>query len=536
MTRRHGDRRGPLRQVRARLGRVPAAVWAITALHVALLTMWAQLTPIDQAPDEAAHASLVRRLTDGRPYPDYDTFHPSTAAMRSSLVHRPGVATRGGPLWLTPENAPPSGERASADDLGGLQPWAHANQISQHPPLYYAIAVPVLKAKRAVLGEGGPIERGRIVLRLFNVALIAPLPLLAWATARRIGAGQGAAATAATFPLAVPQLSHIGSSINNDGLLILLGGLLSVGVATIARGDDRCRTAVAAGVVTGLALWTKAHAFAFVPWLVIAYAAPLWHDRGRWRRQTGAAAIAVGTALATGSWWWVRNLIRHGELSPSILSGAFPAPPDFEPRLPGYLADNVPRFAQRFWGSFGSFVAPVTPALVVAATVITVGACVAAFAPARTPRLAPPTTRSRLAALAAVVPGLAVLVAVNAWGYYRDSGIEAAVQGRYLFGALVPLAVVAAVGIARVMGREAPLVVLGGAIVLQVDGIRAALRAFWAEPDASLWRSAEAARAWSPLPDSIATVTGLLVAALLAASLARLWRDRSDRSGRPAAG
>ena len=43
------------------------------------------------------------------------------------------------------------------------------------------------------------------------MALVLPLPLLAWATARRMGRrGDRAAVVAALKPLALPQLTYIG--------------------------------------------------------------------------------------------------------------------------------------------------------------------------------------------------------------------------------------------------------------------------------------------------------------------------------------
>ena len=68
------------------------------------------------------------------------------------------------------------------------------------------------------------------VLRLLSAALLLPLPLLAAAAARRLGAGPPVAIAAALLPLGVPQLAHVGASLNNDVLLVLLGAL------SVARG------------------------------------------------------------------------------------------------------------------------------------------------------------------------------------------------------------------------------------------------------------------------------------------------------------
>ena len=96
-------------------------------------------------------------------------------------------------------------------------------------------------SRNLIPGSGAAaLDRDWYVMRLFNVMMLVPLPLLAWAAARRLHVGEAAAITASVVPLAVPQLLHIGSSINNDNLLVLLCSILAVLVAqcsTVMTGD-----------------------------------------------------------------------------------------------------------------------------------------------------------------------------------------------------------------------------------------------------------------------------------------------------------
>jgi hypothetical protein len=70
-------------------------------------------------------------------------------------------------------------------------------------------------------------------------------------------------------------------------------------------------------------------------------------------------------------------------------------------------------------------------------------------------------------------------------------------QGRYLFGALVPLSIVVAIGLLHALGRWSPVAVLGAALVMQFDAARVGLRAWWADPDASVTRSLDALVRWA---------------------------------------
>lgn len=512
---------------RARLVRLPRAVpvhvWTITALSGILLLGWTQLVPLGQAPDESGHAALIERTADGRPYPDFDDFHPYESAMRAWLSYRPGVPTGAG-TWLTAENAPPRHDRPTRDDLGGRRPFSHANQLSQHPPLYYGAMGGSLRLIRALPEGERSLDREWHLLRLLNVALIAPLPLLAWATARRLGAGDVESTVVALVPLTIPQLFHIGSSINNDNLLILLCAVLSLLLAGVVRGDRRWRTALGAGVLVGLALWTKAPAFLLLPWIAVAYSLPAFVGRNlaiarRWGPQLSRLAAAAATALLVGGWWWARNIVRHDELSPSILDDPAVAPPDtIDTSVATYLRRYVPTLVHRFWGNFGAYQAPLTPVLVATATAAAVAVIVAALWPRRTEGRIGSTgvSRRHVVGLLVLLPMLATAAFGFAYRTFRSTGIMAAIQGRYLFGALVPLATTLGIGASRLLRSRAPAVALTVAVAMQVDAVRVALRAFWAEPDASVERSLAALSAWSTWPIAVqlawlAALVGLLI-------------------------
>ena len=115
-------------------------------------------------------------------------------------------------------------------------------------------------------------------------------------------------------------------------------------------------------------------------------------------------------------------------------------------------------------------------------------------------------------------------------------------QGRYLFAAIVPFAVVVGAGAGRLLGRRAPALVLAAAALMHLEAGRVGLQNWWAEPDASVQRSIAAALRWSPWPTVI--IGAVIVAAAVFAAIAvvasvRLWRAqdgvalRSQRAARP---
>ena len=263
-----------------RRGRVPVVVLAATMAFGLLGAVWSVVAPLGEAPDEPAHLALVLHLADGHGYPAYDGLTNQAAIIR--LCRTYASATRACPregepvtptsMRLHPRSeAPDKADRPAWDDEGGDASVGQINQMPQHPPLYYQAMATVLRAERAV--NGGPMSADRelALLRLVNAAMLAPLPLLAWWAARRFRLGEGAAVTASVAVFAIPMLTHIGSTLNNDNLLTLLAAVGAALLAGVLRGDRSLRTAVAVGAVAGLALLTKAFGMVLIPAIVVAY-------------------------------------------------------------------------------------------------------------------------------------------------------------------------------------------------------------------------------------------------------------------------
>jgi len=514
-------------------------VWAATALLAGLLVFWSLLTPIERAPDETTHADLVFHLAEGGSYPEYDGRMVGAAALGIRIQH---LLLSGGNT-LTADSAQPRSERPTFDELGGDEPgeWAGTqlrNQMPQHPPLYYRAAALVVTVERAVMpGPDWSFEREWLLVRLFSAALVLPLPLLTWLAARRLGASDAVSRAAALFPLAIPQLAHVGASINNDTLSVLLSAVLAVLLAGVLRGHPTRTTAVVAGLVCGLALLTKTYGLVLVIWTVLAYLAAAWRRPSRRREMTTSAVIAVTTAALVGGWWWIIKLVRYGTPNPSVVNDFFPDRPGFSPDVAWWARQTLVWLSERFWGTFDWLTVPMNRWVLFAASVVAAAAVLAAFSPRRVrwlPGPVAPLSRVRLAAYGSIVPLVLAFILPASWSVYARSGRVQGLQGRYLFVALVPLAILVGIGLARLVGRWAAALVLGWSVVMVLEGWRVALRAWWGAPGASVMGSLHAVDAWNPVADQTIWAALALVAVSFAALVTAVARATVQGSDAPA--
>ena len=453
----------PLLFLRVEVRRVRAgALLLVTALWAGLLLGWLQLTPLYRAADEPTHVDLVLRLADGGSYAAPGTLDVDPRVRASfplaglSSAERPELAALY-PLPYATTDVPP--RDVPFDELPsdpGLTPFA--NQMTQHPPLYYLLLAGATHVLPGFDGWSFPHQLG--ALRLVSALLLLPLPALAAAGARRLGAAPPVQLTAALLPLAVPQLAHVGGSVNNDALLVLLGAAAALPLLAVSRGDVTRRTAVVVGVLLGLALLTKAWAIGLVAWAGLAYGlALLGSARDRRGRALTSGLLAGGLAMVVGGWWWVANVVRFGALQPQGMD-LLPAR-DVDRDLVAFTAGMLKRLTASTWGNFGWLeVQLAEPVRVAAALVVVLG-----LASAVARRSEVPWARAASGvALAALCVQFAVVYQQSLKNYLRG-GYFAGLQGRYLYSFVAVVAVLVAVGLSRLLPARtrhlAPLLALG---------------------------------------------------------------------------
>ena len=456
----------------------------LTLLVVGVAATWALLTPPLRAPDEPAHLDSVLRLAygGGWPRPGDAVIAPVVAHARADvaldsdlpgawLVHPGRLAFADAPIvpaaqraHVTAANALPDGPPVTPEDV---------DQMTQHPPLYYAVGAALLHVTGLTHARW---DVQLLALRLLDVLLLAPLvPLAAWSALRLTGS-RAAGLVAGAFPLLVPQVGHIFGAVNNDALVALVGGAVTALCVRVLTGDRRWGTAVLLGVVLGLGLLTKVMVAFLAPVVVLAY---LLAPEGR--RSLGRVAAVAGTALAVGGWWWVRNLLVYEAVQPVGLDrvrvegtpGTFPH----------FLMVAWRTTALTFFGDFG-WVELRTPSAFWLTGAVVVLALAGVAVTAR--------RGWRAGLVLAVLPAALVGgVVLNAWPYYRDHGEVVGIQGRYLFAGLAALAVLVALAVHRLAGGAerrvrvaAPAVLLVG-LAVTTYGLALAFRGFYGGPGTS---------------------------------------------------
>ncbi|PZE84976.1 hypothetical protein DEI91_05845 [Curtobacterium sp. MCBD17_032] len=456
---RHDDTQGGVPPL-SRAERI--SVIAVTAAFALLLTLWAFVTPMFAAPDEAAHYDAAEQIAIGNGWPDPGTMD-LLAVTYAEQGQRSTVA---------------SADRATVADLIATNPGFHdyPNQMSQHPPTYYAVAALVLKA---VGFFHHPWDVGVMALRLFNVLMMIPLPFLVWSTVRRVTRSPRTAVVGALALFAVPQLAQIGSAVSNDVPVFLLGAVITWLVARTMTGDHRWSTLVWLGVAVAAVCSVKGTGLPTVPFVAVAL---LVAGRGVLPLRTRIARTAVtGTVVAVlGSWWWIRNLVLFRTLQPKgadELRVLKPWGDQTSADFGGFLNVVWDRLSTSFWGQFGALQFPMTPILTDTLTVIALAAVIG-WAFRRSP--------SRdVVVVMALLPAITLVVQVqDNFQSYDDTQVIAGVQGRYLFASLTALITVSAIAWHRLLSawtdRERFATVVRWAFpLIALYGLTVAYRGFY---------------------------------------------------------
>jgi hypothetical protein len=494
-------------------------VWLILVLHVAVVLWQTALFPNFRSPDERQHVDLITQVEQGVawPWPDPGTLRMAQGSgaggfTKSNRIDRP--------LHLADRPLPPRADRPSYQSAGGTAPLTTQprNQLIQHPPLYYVAGAAVLQV---VPGwDRIPFDLTYLVLRWWNVLLAAALPLLLWAVARRLRLPEPLPVAAALVPLAIPELTHNESAVNNDNLLILLYAVLTLLVVRVLTGDTSRRTALAIGAVGSLALLTKGFALLIPLWVGLAYAVALFR---RTDRRPAARALAFAwLATVPGLAWWIHNRIAYGSLQPH---GRFASVPDLAAHYP--FTDGGAHWLLRLLERMNTlfFVHDQTgdqahhaPWLMALAAALLMAAGVGVTLSLRTLK------RSTALVLLFPMAGLLAIVAKGSYEQFAATHTYAGMQGRYLYGGLIGLAVVALAALRRLpaaVSRAAPLCVLLFAILIQTVYIGYTVKLFWLPANGNLLAALRAIAAWYAFPPAVlALIVTTLLASLAAALVA----------------
>ncbi|MGI8694438.1 MAG: DUF2142 domain-containing protein [Geodermatophilaceae bacterium] len=519
---------------------IPVLVRCALALFAAVLVGWTVMTPAYRAPDEPQHVSAVLGLVQGEGWPKPGDANLNPGVLRSQVIigfveqqdqptsrgnTLPGVhiaqgAPAGRALYSAQQPSPPD-QRLPYAALapGGLTDIT--NQMTQHPPAYYAVQAGVLIVLDA---EDWRFDRQLALMRLVSVAMVVWLPLLAYLLVRRLTGSTTLGSAAAFLPIGVPQLVHVGSSVNNDALIVLLGAILVTQLAYVLTGARSTLLLGSIAVVLGIGLVTKGTMLTALPVVAVAVTLGLHSSRSWWRAAAGGLAVLAG-AFVVGGWWWGLNLVRYGTVQPNGF-GVERARTGRSLPVDEYGAHFLELLNSSAWGNFGWLELPLNTTLT---TGLTVGVAVGALA-----ALGSRNARRPLIVLA-VFPlvTLAVLFATVYASHLRDGRFNG-VQGRYLFGALLTVVAAVAVGLgvlarlARVSERWLVPLAATASAALAAYGALAAFRGFYVDVGVGMGQAWDLMTAWSPWPewlvDTVAVAAGLLL--LLVPVAAIVWAAR----------
>jgi 4-amino-4-deoxy-L-arabinose transferase-like glycosyltransferase len=402
------------------------ARWLLVPILLAYVTIaigYARATPRWNNPDEPAHVNVVRYLV--------------------STGHLP-VLTEGD--W-------------DADLLARLTTAWFPNDYevdairyeSHQPPLYYLLAAPVY---RLTLTQ--PLNRQILALRFVSIVFGAIGVAAAFVAGREAAPAEPiiAVLTAATVAF-VPMYTAISAAVNNDSLANALAAITLAALMIGRRRGFSDRWAVGLGVLVGAVVLTKLTIYVFVPIvlgvLLLAGRKSLTGDAPWWQALRWPAVASI-TGLVVSGWWLVRNALIYGPLDIFALQ-RHDAIVVGQPRWTSVDLESLGFFLKiifrSFWGVFGWMGVVLDDGfywLYLALTLLAVGgyifgARLASRTPPRAPHGAPPIRRGLchrglLAWATLLVCGEVV--------YYNLTFIQP--QGRYVFPALVPIAILLATG------------------------------------------------------------------------------------------
>ncbi len=399
----------------------------IIALHLILGLVYWSHTAYGVAPDEAFHGLYVRHLAVDHALPVF-----------------------------------------SASDTGDYE--AH------QPPLYYALGVPFYLTAKA-LGVDDP----GVAVRLLSLILGALSILVVYGTIKALIPGrQSTGLACAGFVALLPMHLALSSSVGNDILAELVFGVALLLMVRLFVTGPTMWTGLLLGLVLGLGLLAKTTCALLFPVAVLTYIL-LWR-RGTLmaRRAVSEMAAMLGISLLVGGWWLVRNVMLYGDpfaLSQFNQAFSHTAKPEFFLVGQGmtwtgyFILVGALTFAS-FWGVFGHmrvFMPTWVYLFLATISLVALVGSVRSFVALRRESVG-----QRDALLVVMAVGALVLLS-----FIRFNLSFFQAQGRYLYPAIIPIALTFVLGIERLLPERnrtlSAAVVNGGMLLLTLTALATAV-------------------------------------------------------------
>ncbi len=425
-------------------------VAVLALLSFALFTAYSLATPLFEASDELWHYPFVQRLATGGGLP----------------IQRPGQTDSDAP-WRQEGSQPPLYYAMSAALSAPFDSsnWRELRRLNPHADM----GVPTRDGNsNAILqtpADAFPWTRAALAVRasrLASILLSTATVVLAWLAASEVFREPAPLRRlmVMVFVACVPMFAYISGAINNDNAAVTFstaGLWWALRLIRLRRWD--ARSALIAGVVTGLASLSKVSGLGLAGLFAVACLLSAWPTSGdlraRLRGFSGAlpgvlrfgAILAAVTGVIAG-WWYLRNVVLYGG---DVLgwSAFLDAVGRREP--PADLAklwSEREGFFWAFWGVFGGLNVIMPPWIYDVLLGVTAGAGIGLAlglarrrSRGRQPASQPEDGWRSRQALAMAAFALIVFVGLLRW-----SALTPASQGRLMFPCI------AAVGMAWVYG------------------------------------------------------------------------------------
>jgi 4-amino-4-deoxy-L-arabinose transferase-like glycosyltransferase len=411
----------------------------VILIYLLLGSLYAVYTPAWQAPDEPAHYNYIQYLAEQHRFP----------------VLKPGDFPVEYLEEIKSARFPP--------DMS----IAPIRYEFHQPPLFYLLAVPVYRL------FGGALYP----LRLLSVMLGGVLLVIVYWAVLALAPGRSALALGAmAFVAFLPMHVAMTAATNNDTLAELLAALilllliryLKIPSSFPERGEE-AQLLVLLGITVGLGLVCKSPLYVMPVLVLVAIAIRhLWLDSDPplWWQTVRAAGLFLLPAIGLALPWWLRNLTVYGRLDflglgrhDQVVAGQLRTA-EFVARFgPAALVrDFLVTSFRSFWGQFGWMGVLLDQRLYQLLAILSALALFGfLFWAACIWRRRGEYPRWQWAAGGLVA--LSGLFTLGSYLWYNSQFVQH--QGRYLFPALIPIALAVALGWREVLRRERALLTAG---------------------------------------------------------------------------
>lgn len=416
----------------------------ILVLYAVLASHFAIRTPDWQVPDETAHYSYIQQLAETGEIPviEHGDWVQDYQVMLTNCRFHPAVTTG------NPERADNSAYLNACGYDPQIARGIETVQYEDHqPPLYYLWQTPVYSLSDGDLRT----------MRLFSAMIGAVAVVCAWGVVRVLFAARPwLALVAAAFVAFLPQRLSIMGGVSNDSLAEALAGIVLLGTALYLAAEKRpaWRWLVGLGIIIGMVFLTKTTVYYVSGIAGLAILLRWWREK--WPLRIGVqqvAALAI-PSLMLGAVWWIHSIDKYGGLDflglqrhDEVVVG--------QPRTDDYIEtqyggservwlENMARTTfQSFWGQFGWMAYPMQPRIYTGLQVLSIITLVGVGLQAV--RQGWPVMLQRWQQEYIVLLGLAIALVFAQFFFYNLSFVQ--FQGRYLYPALIPLALLVALGV-----------------------------------------------------------------------------------------